>query len=95
MAEINHKLIENAARELRSVVGAEPNAPHASKWGTFAGMEVTLSRTGNRWALTLMGVQPLTDELAAAWAEAIGVAEPDWWKTHQGRRWRCDWQEGA
>ena len=82
-----------AAGELRRIIGAEPRAPHASTQWQVGDLTVTLSRARNRWALTLRGGEPLTQDLADLWARAIGVQQPDWWPSDEGRRWQADWLE--
>lgn len=82
-----------AAGELRRIIGAEPRAPHASTQWQVGGITVTLSRASNRWALTLRGGEPLTQDVADLWARAIGVRQPDWWPSDEGRHWRADWLE--
>lgn len=63
------------AAEMRRIVEAEPDAPHASTERKMGDLEITLSRSGNRWALTLVGAQPLDQATADLWAQAVGVPQ--------------------
>ena len=74
-----------AAGELRRIIGAEPRAPHASTHWQVGDLTVTLSRALNRWALTLRGGEPLTQDVADQWARAIGGQQPDWWPRDEDR----------
>src|SRR5262245_50072857 len=85
--------ITTTAGELRRTVGADLNAPHASERLQVGDLLVTLSRSLDRWALTLHGRQPIQQDVADQWAAAVGIPQADWWQTDEDRRWRADWQE--
>ena len=84
-------LIKRVAADLLAAVNADPTAEHASKHVVLGGFSVTLTRGKGTMALTLVNGQPIPQEGADAWAKAVGAAAPDWWRTQEGRRWRCDW----
>ena len=67
--------------------------PHASTDMTLGAQQVTLSRTGIRWALTITDAAAVQPHTADLWATAVGAPTVDWWRTQQGRRWRADWTE--
>lgn len=80
--------------DMRAVVAAEPAAPHASTRRELPCLTVALSRSLDRWLLTLHSEDgPIPPHTADLWANAVCAPSLDWWQTRQGRRWTGEWVE--
>jgi hypothetical protein len=85
--------IEALGGQLREAI--DNGTPHASADYRLDSQQITLSRSGTSWALTITDAEPIAPHTAALWAAAVDAPSTDWWRTQQGRRWRTDWQERA
>jgi hypothetical protein len=97
VSDITPALRAIIAAELLATCMAEPTAPHASRTIGGRASAVTLTRAkctaGWRWGLTIEAAEPIPPHEADLWAAAVGAPSTDWWRTHEGRRWHCEWTE--
>ena len=82
-----------AGTEMRRIIAAEPDAPHAHTVRCIGGLDIQLCRIGDKWRLYVQAMTPVLQTTCDLWATAVSAPSVDWQRTPDGCVVWCEWTE--